>query len=63
MALSWLHIAIVHYADGPEKDRARQDRDRLYTQLTRREKDRAMDIARVWLTKKGEGHLLDLSLD
>lgn len=63
MALSWLHIAIVHYADGPEKDRARQDRDRLYTQLTRREKDRAMDIARVWLTKKGEAHLLDLNLE
>lgn len=63
MALAWLHIAIVHYADGPEKDRAKQDRDRLYTQLTRREKDRAMEIARVWLTKKGEGHLLDLNLE
>lgn len=60
-ALMWLHIAIVHYKDGPEKDRAKLDRDNIYPQLTRREKDRAMEMARSWLTKKGEGHLLDLA--
>lgn len=59
-ALMWLHIAIVHYKDGPEKDRAKQDRDNIYPLLTRREKDRAMELARTWLTKKGEAHLLDL---
>lgn len=59
-ALMWLHIAIVHYKDGPEKDRAKQDRDNIYPMLTRREKDRAMEMARSWLTKKGEAHLLDL---
>ncbi len=59
-ALMWLHIAIVHYKDGPEKDRAKQDRDNIFPQLTRREKDRAMETARAWLTKRGEGHLLDL---
>ncbi|HYD19464.1 MAG TPA: hypothetical protein VEF76_13395 [Patescibacteria group bacterium] len=59
-ALMWLHIAIVHYADGPEKKSAMESRDNIYTQLTRREKDRAMEMARSWLTKKGEAHLLDL---
>lgn len=59
-ALMWLHIAIVHYADGPEKESAIKSRDNIYTQLTRREKDRAIEMARAWLTKKGEGHLLDL---
>ena len=32
----------------------------MYTHLTRREKDRALQMAREWLTKKGEAHLLDL---
>ncbi len=59
-ALMWLHIAIVHYPDGPEKESAIKSRDNIYTQLTRREKDRALEMARAWLTKKGEGHLLDL---
>ncbi|MDI1228421.1 MAG: hypothetical protein PSY14_12120 [bacterium] len=59
-ALMWLHIAIVHYQDGPEKESAIKSRDNIYTQLTRREKDRALEMARSWLTKKGEGHLLDL---
>lgn len=59
-ALMWLHIAIVHYPDGPEKESAIKSRDNIYTQLTRREKDRALEMARSWLTKKGEGHLLDL---
>ncbi|MDE1151478.1 MAG: tetratricopeptide repeat protein [Micavibrio sp.] len=59
-ALKWLHIAIVHYPDGPEKDRAKQDRDNIYAQLTRRDKDRAMQMTRDWLNKRGEGHLLDM---
>lgn len=60
-ALMWLHIAICHYKDGPEKDRAEQDRDNIYPQLTRREKDRALEMARTWLTKRGEAHLLELT--
>jgi hypothetical protein len=59
-ALMWLHIAIVHYPEGPEKESAIKSRDNIYTQLTRREKDRALEMARSWLTKKGEGHLMDL---
>jgi TPR repeat protein len=59
-ALMWLHIAIVHYPDGPAKDRAEQDRDNIYTELSRRDKDRAMDMTRKWLADKGEAHLLDL---
>ena len=61
MGLAWLHIAIVHYADGPDKERAKQDRDKMYGSTTRREKDRALQYARDWLNKHGEGHLLDLS--
>ena len=60
MALMWLQIAIVHYGEGPEKDAALHDRDNMYTHLTRREKDRALQMAREWLTKRGEAHLLDL---
>jgi len=59
-ALKWLHIAIVHYPDGPEKERAKQDRDSIYAQLTRRDKDRAMQMARDWLNKRGEAHMLDM---
>lgn len=59
-ALMWLHIAIVHYPEGPEKESAIKSRDNIYTQLTRREKDRALEMARAWLSKKGEGHLMDL---
>ncbi|TAL30996.1 MAG: sel1 repeat family protein [Alphaproteobacteria bacterium] len=60
MALMWLQIAIVHYPEGPEKQQALTSRDNMYTHLTRREKDRALQMAREWLTKKGEAHLLDL---
>jgi TPR repeat protein len=58
-ALMWLHIAILHYPEGPDKKRATEDRDNLSTQLTRRDKERALDMAREWLDKKDEGHLLD----
>lgn len=59
-ALMWLHIAIVHYQEGAKKDRARKDRDSILMQLTRRDKERALQMAREWLDKKGEAHLLDL---
>ncbi len=59
-ALMWLHIAILHYPDGPEKTRAQQDRDAIYVKMSRIEKSRAMQMARDWLDKKGEGHLLDM---
>jgi hypothetical protein len=60
VALMWLHIAIVHYTDGPEKTRAVKDRDAIYTTLTRREKERAVTLAKEWLGKKGESELMDL---
>jgi hypothetical protein len=60
-ALMWLYIAIVHYPDGAEKKRAMEDRDNVSTQLTRRDHDRALQLAREWLDKKNEGHLLDAS--
>lgn len=60
-ALMWLYIAIVHYQDGAEKDRARADRDTIYAQLSRRDKERARELARGWLEKKDEAHLLDMS--
>ncbi len=60
-ALMWLHAAILHYPDGPDKQRAIQDRDNIYAQTTRRERARAKDLAREWLQKQGEEHLLDLN--
>ena len=59
-ALMWLDIAILHYPDGPEKQRAKEDRDNIYPQLTRRDKDRATLMVRDWLNQRGEGHLMDL---
>lgn len=59
-ALMWLHVAILHYPDGPEKERAKEDRDQLYKELSRREKETALQEAREWLMKRGEAHLLDL---
>jgi hypothetical protein len=60
VALMWLHLAIVYYPEGNEKVRAEADRDNVYSNLTRREKDRALMMAKEWLTKRGEAHLLDL---
>lgn len=60
ISLMWLHIAIAHYPNGAEKTRAIQDRDSVLVLLSRREKERALDLARDWLAKKGESHLLDL---
>lgn len=60
IALQWLHLAIVYYAEGNEKVRAEADRDNVYSRLTRREKDRALMMAKEWLVKRGEAHLLDL---
>lgn len=59
-SLMWLKIALVHYKEGPERDRARKDADNIFMRLTRREKDRADELARDWLQAKGEAHLLDL---
>lgn len=59
-ALMWLEIAIVYYQSGEEKDRAKKDRDNLQLRLSRRDKDRATEMTRAWLNRKGEGHLLDL---
>ncbi len=56
-SLMWIYIAIAHYQDGPEKVRALQDRDSILNRLSRREKERANELALSWLEKKGEEHL------
>lgn len=59
-ALMWLYIAVAHYTDGAEKKRAIEDRDNISVQLTRRDRDRALQLAREWLDLRNEGRLLDL---
>jgi hypothetical protein len=58
-ALMWLQIAILHYPEGPEKTRARQDRDSVYSKMSRLEKSRAMQSIHDWLDQRGESHLMD----
>ena len=58
--LMWLHIAILHYHDGPEKERAKMDRDAIYVQATRLEKNRAQELARAWMVERGKGYLMDI---
>ena len=60
-ALMWLDIAILHYQDGPEKTRAIEDRNNITVQISRRDKQRARDMAHDWLEKRGEGALVGLS--
>lgn len=57
-ALMWLVLATLYYPPGPEKDRAMQDRKNLEASITRRERDSALFMAREWLEKRGEGHLM-----
>lgn len=59
-SLMWLQIATVYYTDGPEKERALQDKNSVLVRMSRREKERATEMARDWLEKRGEGHLLDM---
>ncbi len=58
-ALMWLHIAIVHYPEGADKKRAIEDRKNISARLSRRDRDRALELARDWLEKSDEGMLLD----
>lgn len=60
-SLMWLDIAVLHYPDGPEKERAKQDRDNVYSQMSRRDRDYAQHLVRDWLNERGEAHLLDLA--
>ncbi|TAL30997.1 MAG: sel1 repeat family protein [Alphaproteobacteria bacterium] len=59
IALMWVHIALVHFDEGPEKQQAAQSRDDMYAHTKRREKDRACQMAVEWLIKKGEGGLAE----
>ena len=59
-ALAWLQLALINYPDGSEKDAARRDRDSVFSKLNRRDRENAMMIAREWLAKRGEAHLLDM---
>lgn len=59
MALVWLNMAVLHYRDGPQKDRAVQDRENILVRLTRRQRDRARDLTRSALEERGEAHLME----
>jgi hypothetical protein len=59
-SLMWIGLAIIYYPDGPEKTQAMKDRDNIFLQSTRRDRDSAVMMMREWLTKRGEGHLLEL---
>lgn len=59
-SLMWLQIATVYYSEGPEKQRAMQDKNSVLVRMSRREKERATEMARDWLDKRGEAHLLDM---
>lgn len=58
-ALMWLYIATAHYPEGPEKQQAQHDRDNVAAQLSRRDRERALALAREWLEKHDEAGLLD----
>ena len=62
-ALMWLNIAILHYPTGPEKTQAMLDRDSISARLTRRDRDRALELTRDWLYEKGEKLLFDLEME
>lgn len=59
-ALLWIGLAVIFYPDGPEKTQARADRDNIFLQATRMERDSAQLLKREWLSRRGESHLLDL---
>lgn len=59
-ALMWIYIAIAHYENGPERDRAIKDRDNIYARLSRRDKERAQELAHDWLDRRNEAYLLDV---
>lgn len=58
MALQWLHLSVLYYNDGPERDRARADRDAILKALNRRQRETAAEMVRQWLTGKGEEYIL-----
>jgi TPR repeat protein len=58
-AAMWLHIAISYYAAGPEQTQARQDLANIEDQLSRRDRERAYDMAREWLEKRDKGDALE----
>lgn len=53
-ALLWLQLAVIHYPDGPEKNRAAEDLKNLSAQSLRRERESAADMVQEWLDNKGE---------
>lgn len=59
-ALMWVELSLLHYQDGPGKDRVKQDRDVIYLQTTRLERSRVNEMVREWLIKHGEETLIDM---
>ena len=59
-ALQWIQLALLHYPDGPEKERAAADYGSIYAKSTRIEKSRAMEGVRNFLIRYNELHLLDM---
>lgn len=60
-ALMWMGVALTHYPDGAEKERARKDAANISARLNRRERERARDMLTRWLKDKGESHILQLN--
>lgn len=59
-SLTWLQLATILYPDGPERKQAESDRDQVMANLSRRDRDTALGMAREWLQKRGMGHLMDM---
>ncbi|MFH1158067.1 MAG: tetratricopeptide repeat protein [Pseudomonadota bacterium] len=62
-ALMWLNIAILHYPTGPGKKQAMEDRANISARLTRRDRDRALELTKDRLYEKGEKLLFDVELN
>lgn len=62
-ALMWLNIAILHYPTGPGKKQAIEDRANISGSLTRRDRDRALELTKDWFYNKGEKLLFNLEMN
>ena len=59
-ALMWIKLALIYYKDGAEKERAEKDKHNMELHLSSRDRERANLLAKEWLEKRGEAHLLSL---
>jgi TPR repeat protein len=60
LALTWLEIATASTTGAAKKEVAR-DRDIVASQLSRQERQAALDNAKRWFARRGQGYLLKLN--